>query len=219
MVATHPRDSLTQPPAISSKPSLSRCSPLEWTEFFDTELYFQRQIDGARISHHAYLSSPLPSGPLFVTHHGAGSSGLSFACFATELRKAIPTAGLLSIDARGHGGTTIAKSAPEDDDQADAIDLSLMTLSADLAYVVQSTQAKMSWSTLPDVILIGHSLGGAVVVDLANKALLGSAVLGYAVIDVVEGSAMEALAYMETYLSNRPSSFPSLASAIEWQCV
>ncbi len=60
---------------------------------------------------------------------------------------------------------------------------------------------------------------GAVVVDLANRALLGSALLGYAVLDVVEGSAMEALAHMETYLWTRPSSFPSLASAIEWQYV
>lgn len=75
----------------------------------------------------------------------------------------------------------------------------------------------MSWPELPDIVLIGHSLGGAVVVDLAHKALLDSAVLGYAVLDVVEGSAMEALTHMETYLSSRPSTFPSLASAIEWQ--
>ena len=75
----------------------------------------------------------------------------------------------------------------------------------------------MSWTTLPDIVLVGHSLGGAVVVDFASRALLGAAVLGYAVLDVVEGSAMEALGHMEAYLSNRPSTFPSLASAIEWQ--
>lgn len=111
------------------------------------------------------------------------------------------------------------RSEPADTNETEPIDLSLETLSSDLAYVIQATQAKMSWPTLPEVILIGHSLGGAVVVDLANRGLLGSAILGYAVLDVVEGSAMEALAHMEMYLSNRPPSFPSLASAIEWQYV
>jgi protein phosphatase methylesterase 1 len=177
----------------------------------------ERQEEEVKFIHHAYFSPPTSSGPLFVTHHGAGSSGLSFACFATEIRKAIPTAGILSIDARRHGYTTIERSKPEDDDQAEAVDLSLRTLSMDLAYVIQATQTKMSWSALPDIVLVGHSLGGAVVVDFASRALLGAAVLGYAVLDVVEGSAMEALAHMQTYLSNRPSTFPSLASAIEWQ--
>ena len=194
-------------------------SPLDWTEFFDTELYFERQTDHVKITHHAYLCPPLPAGPLFVTHHGAGSSGLSFACFATEIRKTVPTAGILSIDARGHGSTTIEKSKRAQAGETEPIDLSLETLSADQAYIVQATQTKMSWPTLPEIVLIGHSLGGAVVVNLAHRALLGSAVLGYVVLDVVEGSAIEALAHMETYLSIRPSSFPSLASAIEWQYV
>jgi len=182
-------------------------------------LYFDRQEGNTIISYHAYFSPPTTSGPLFVTHHGAGSSGLSFACFATEIRKAISTAGVLSLDARGHGSTTIGQPEPGAEHQTEALDLSLETLSTDLAYVVQATQTRMSWSALPDIVLIGHSLGGAVVVDLADRALLGSALLGYAVLDVVEGSAMEALAHMETYISSRPSSFPSLASAIEWQYV
>jgi protein phosphatase methylesterase 1 len=152
-----------------------------------------------------------------VTHHGAGSSGLSFACCAAEIRKVVPEAGVLSIDARGHGSTTISQSSSTAAGQDEELDLSLETLSSDLAYVVQSTQTKMSWNNLPDIILIGHSLGGAVVVDLASRALLDSSILGYAVLDVVEGSAIEALSHMETYLANRPSSFPSLASAIEWQ--
>jgi protein phosphatase methylesterase 1 len=202
---------------ITSSKSSSAPSPLEWTVFFDTELYFERPTEDATITHHAYFMPPTSSGPLFVTHHGAGSSGLSFACFATEIRKIVSTAGILSVDARGHGKTKIVESKSTDDCLTTQVDLSLETLSSDLAYVVQATQTKLSWTALPDIVLIGHSLGGAVVVDLADRALLGSALLGYAVLDVVEGSAMEALAHMEKYLSNRPSSFPSLASAIEWQ--
>ena len=40
---------------------------------------------------------------------------------------------------------------------------------------------------MPDLILVGHSLGGAVVTDLAKKGGLGSKILGFAVLDVVEG--------------------------------
>jgi protein phosphatase methylesterase 1 len=36
------------------------------------------------------------------------------------------------------------------------------------------------------------------------------------VLDVVEGSAMEALKHMQTYLASRPKSFPSLPAAVEW---
>jgi len=65
-------------------------------------------------------------------------------------------------------------------------------------------------------VLVGHSLGGAVVTDVAKRGELGDKVLGYAVLDVVEGSAIDALQSMQTYLSTRPSGFPSIASAIEW---
>lgn len=53
--------------------------------------------------------------------------------------------------------------------------------------MVQLTKDKMGWGKLPGMILVGHSLGGAVVVDAAKQAKLGNAVLGYAVLDVVEG--------------------------------
>lgn len=74
----------------------------------------------------------------------------------------------------------------------------------------------MKWTTLPDIVLVGHSLGGAVVTEVAHERLLGNALLAYCVLDVVEGSAMDALQSMDTYLSTRPKSFPSLASGIEW---
>ena len=56
-----------------------------------------------------------------------------------------------------------------------------------MATVLRLTQAKMGWAELPGLILVGHSLGGAVVVDVAKWGKLGNAVLGYAVLDVVEG--------------------------------
>ena len=171
----------------SREASKSRLSALSWTDFFTQELYFDRRIDDTySITHHAYLDPPTGSGPLFVTHHGAGSSGLSFATFTAEIQKLLPKAGVLSLDARGHGSTTIRD--PSSPTQENPPDLTLDTLSSDLAFVVQETAKLMSWSHLPDTILIGHSLGGAVVTDVAYKRLLGPSLLGYGVLDVVEGS-------------------------------
>ncbi|KAF7714635.1 Protein phosphatase methylesterase-1 [Penicillium ucsense] len=201
-----------------------------WPEYFSQELFLPEEVHGMRIVHHAYLTPPSGSGPLFVMHHGAGSSGLSFATCAEALRRILPNAGILSLDARSHGQTvtspitqvlnqehpsTAAAAQAEVESQIE-LDLSLDTLSRDLVFVVQETQTKMGWKALPDIVLVGHSLGGAVITDVAKKGALGPKVLAYAVLDVVEGSAMDALQSMETYLSTRPTRFTSLASGIEW---
>ena len=165
--------------------------------------------------YHAYLTSPVDKGPLFVMHHGAGSAGLSFAVVASEIRKRLPSAGILSLDARGHGQTVVG-SPSESTAQNPELDLRLETLTADLHAVIQLTQQQMHWPQLPPLVLVGHSLGGAVVTDLARQGALGSAVLGYAVLDVVEGSAIDALQSMHTYLSTRPAGFVSLQAGIEW---
>lgn len=143
-------------------------------------------------------------------HHGAGSSGLSFAVLSSEIRKRLPTAGILAVDARGHGSTTTTSPA------SSSPDLSLATLSTDLYAAIMATKGRMGWPELPPVVLVGHSLGGAVVTELARRGDLGRALLGYAVLDVVEGSAMDALQSMQTYLSTRPAGFATLRDAIEW---
>ncbi|PGH35001.1 protein phosphatase methylesterase 1 [[Emmonsia] crescens] len=194
----------------------AEATPLSWMDFFDRELFLEEDVAGLHISHHVYISAPSDSGPLFVTHHGAGSSGLSFAACAVEIKKILPTAGILSLDARNHGSTSVRRSQDSEDNSQVNLDLNLETLSRDLLFVVEQTRIKMNWESLPDLVLVGHSLGGAVVTDAAKKDELGSKLLAYAVLDVVEGSAMDALQSMETYLSTRPSSFPSLASGINW---
>ena len=58
------------------------------------------------------------------------------------------------------------------------------------------------------------SLGGAVSAHIAANNLLPTLCLS--VIDVVEGSAMDALQSMQIYLSSRPRSFGSLEQGIQW---
>ncbi|CAM1506853.1 Fc.00g064940.m01.CDS01 [Cosmosporella sp. VM-42] len=180
---------------------------IPWTAYFERELSLRSETDPAVI-YHAYLTSPVEKGPLFVMHHGGGSSGLSFAVVGSEIRKRLPSAGILALDCRGHGSTV----APDDTQ----LDLGLNTLSADLFAVIQLTKAQMNWHELPSVVLVGHSLGGAVITDLAKTGKLGNSLLGYVVLDVVEGSAMDALQSMHTYLSTRPAGFATLQAGIEW---
>ncbi|KAI6087109.1 protein phosphatase methylesterase [Hypoxylon rubiginosum] len=181
---------------------------IPWTTYFERELFLHDPSSPANPTIHAYLTSPVGKGPLFVMHHGAGSSGLSFAVVGSEIRKRLPSAGILSLDARGHGSTT-AEDSP-------AVDLSLETLAADLLFAIRMTQEEMKWPELPPIILVGHSLGGAVVTEVAKGGKLGSALLGYAVLDVVEGSAIDALQSMHTYLSSRPAGFATLEAGIDW---
>jgi protein phosphatase methylesterase 1 len=161
----------------------SESSSLSWSDFFTQELFLTHETDTLRIVHHVYLTPPTDSGPLFVMHHGAGSSGLSFATCAEEIRKILPKAGILSLDARDHGRTSVQRA----DGGAPELDLSLGTLNQDLVYVLRKTQAEMGWEELPDLVLVGHSLGGAVITDVAKKGELGNKLLAYAVLDVVEG--------------------------------
>lgn len=186
---------------------------IHWSDYFSQEFYLEQENrpDGSRAKFHVYFTPPAtPKSPLLVLHHGAGSSAMSFALFAREVKKQMPELGILAIEARDHGSIVWTSTGEIDND------LSLENLSQDLISILHLTQQKLSWPTLPTLVLVGHSLGGAVVTHTANTSILDRYLLGYTVLDVVEGSAIEALAHMQTYLASRPKSFPSLPSAVEW---
>jgi protein phosphatase methylesterase 1 len=59
-------------------------------------------------------------------------------------------------------------------------------------------------------------MGGAVVTHVASQGLLKN-ILGLVVIDVVEGSALDALSSMHSLIESRPKQFGDIEDAIEWR--
>jgi len=139
---------------------------------------------------------------LLLLLHGGGHSALTWSVF-TKSVTGICHCQVLAIDLRGHGDTTTENDS----------DLSVDTLSKDVGDIVK----EMYGDFPPSIIIMGHSMGGAIAVHVAVQKLLPS-LAGLAVIDVVEGTAMEALSSMQSFLRGRPSSFQSVEQGIEW-CV
>lgn len=175
---------------------------------------------------------------MFVCHHGAGSSALTFAVFAKKLRQVFAdqaedghVPGVIAYDARHHGSTVVHTNGKDPVKQ----DFSLEALSQDFVDVVNSVYKLKNWTVseehehilrpdtehatgAPPMILVGHSLGGSVITTAAYDVghQLPSHIIGAVVLDVVEGSAVEALQSMNMILSSRPKGFASIQKGIEW---
>ncbi|KAJ0056007.1 hypothetical protein NL108_017574 [Boleophthalmus pectinirostris] len=162
-----------------------------------------------------YKSSPVPvrcrdvfrvyksgsQGPLLVLLHGGGHSALSWAVFTTAITSRVRCR-VLAMDLRGHGATSVREAG----------DFSTQTMSSDVANVVRACYGE----TPPPVVLIGHGVGGAIAVHTASNVHVPNTV-GLVAIDVVEGSAMDALHSIQNFLKLRPKSFKSMEQAIEWR--
>ncbi|GAA5838649.1 hypothetical protein JCM11251_003253 [Rhodosporidiobolus azoricus] len=157
-----------------------------------------------------------PHGVVFVCVHGAGYSGLSWACLAKELAakaaEGKTCAGVLAYDARGHGKTALPSPG---DGESGTVDMSLSSMSSDLCAVLKAMYPLRE--TAPTLVLVGHSMGGAVVADACNRIQAEVAdVTGVVVVDVVEGTAIDALPGMSTLIASQPKKFDSPAAAIAW---
>ncbi|CAD5221072.1 unnamed protein product [Bursaphelenchus xylophilus] len=172
-------------------------SPLEFTDFFDRKLNIE--LDGE--SFNVYFKGN--EGPVFYLLHGGGYSGLTWAVFVESLTKKVKCR-VIAPDLRGHGLTT-----------AEPLDLSsdrqIKDISGIYYKIFESVEKK------PPLIVIGHSMGGALAVRAVDANLLPN-VQCLAVIDVVEGSAMGNLSLMNQVLRNRPRHFTTFEKAIKW-CV
>ncbi|XP_067136169.1 protein phosphatase methylesterase 1-like [Centruroides vittatus] len=173
-------------------------SPLSWKKYFTSMK--EIKVTESNIFR-VYCNGE--SGPLLLLLHGGGYSGLTWSLFTSNISHLVECQ-IAAIDLRGHGETKTTNDS----------DLSAETLSRDVGNVIQNMYGS---ENLPPVILIGHSMGGAVAVHVVHQDLIPTCI-GLVVIDVVEGTAMEALQSMQSFLRSRPSSFPTIENAVEW-CV
>ena len=69
-------------------------------------------------------------------------------------------------------------------------------------------------------VMLGHSMGGSVAaracIEAKQMEEFSDKVVGLIVIDVVEGTAIEALPFMEQIVSKRPKGFKTINDGIEW---
>lgn len=170
------------------------------------------RLASGRVAHAS--GAPLAhAATVFAMIHGAGLCAHSFALLSRALLAAdvAATSAVLAVDLRGHG-----------DDSGDSVnvnDWSIEQLCADAAGVLHALLPRDRDLRL---VLIGHSLGGAVATHLAASggplAFVHPRhrVAALVVLDVVEGAAVASLDHMRTILDERPPTFASLDDAIAW---
>ena len=144
-----------------------------------------------------------------VLLHGAGYSGLTWSTLGENLASLADTR-LLALDLRGHGETKVS-----DEEGGQELDMSGERMARDVVEVLLGLYT----DTDLGVVIMGHSMGGALasmVAEMMAAMEKGPRLLGLGVEDVVEGTAMEALAGMHTVLQNRPKQFQGLEQAVEW---
>ncbi|CEM37578.1 unnamed protein product [Vitrella brassicaformis CCMP3155] len=159
-------------------------------------------------------------GPLVFCLHGGGHSSLSWSFVAERVRESVR---LIAYDCRGHGSTVCAD---EDDFSADRlVQDALALIQKVFDEVCESEPApaeppkplpiKLPPQKGPDIVLVGHSMGGAIAVRTAASGRVPN-LKGLVVVDVVEGTALEALPHMRGVVERMPSSFASPHEAVEW---
>ncbi|NXC99887.1 PPME1 methylesterase, partial [Certhia familiaris] len=176
-------------------------SPVLWSQYFESmEDVVVENDTGKDISfsfHVEFVSISRDwGGIMFHLVYWGGVSAFSCSAIINRIQCRI-----VALDLRGHGETKVRN--PED--------LSAETMSKDVGSVVEALYGDLP----PPIMLIGHSMGGAIAVHTAVANLVPS-LLGLCMIDVVEGTAMDALNSMQNFLRSRPKTFKSLENAIEW---
>ncbi|KXZ52855.1 hypothetical protein GPECTOR_8g237 [Gonium pectorale] len=204
-----------------------------WGAYWDKKLEVHLPSRGGTFN--VYLAGQ--QGPVVFCVHGGGYSGLTWSLVARKLKDKYR---VVAPDMRGHGlsktdnDTDFSKEARPHTmaDDIAAIWEHLFSGSGggggaatadsggDASSAAGASQQAASASPPPsDVapagILVGHSMGGGLVVWAAAAKRIRR-LEGVVVIDVVEGTALSALPHMMNVLAGRPASFGSLEEAVTW---
>lgn len=149
------------------------------------------------------------SSPIFICHHGAGSSSMTFCKLAQMLAKEYGEEGeypgLFAYDSRGHG----------DSSMTNPVDYSLTSLSSDCKFIIDEFYRRHA--PLSSIYLLGHSLGGSVLTNyLMSTSGTSYKFKGLIVLDIVEETAIKALSAMPQFIRKRPTVFNDYQEAIDW---
>jgi len=134
-----------------------------------------------------------------VCLHGAGHAACSWALCAKSLKTHCR---IIAMDLRGHGTTRCH----------DDSDLSMQTLKDDLQIVLHHVRPANCNAPL---VLIGHSMGGALAVRVAAEGTVRN-IKAVVLVEASEGVAQQAFDSTLSYLSDRPSRFESIEAAVDW---
>ena len=167
-------------------------TPVEWNTYWD-ERHLIGGPDGDEFNYFTMGDESVDCNILLL--HGGGFSSLSFSLFAKQLRDFV-NCYIIAPDLRGHGASRCQNESK----------LSMEQLTEDAVLIFDEL-----CQTKPTII-IGHSMGGALAVHVSHR----TSCVAIIVIDVVEGTAIDALPAMEALLRGRPPKFKNKAHAVEW---
>eukprot|EP00939_MAST-03C_sp_MAST-3C-sp1_P000927 g927.t1 len=149
---------------------------------------------------------------LFFLLHGAGCTSMTWAPLVRKMSEEHYVA---AFDARAHGQTRTS----------DESNLALSTLSSDALHVLKAIIFEMKrpkTSSPVRIVLVGHSMGGAVAVALSRLIEIERCdafrVVGCAIVEMVGKTALASADRNEAYLRDRPKRFLTVEDAVRWAC-
>ncbi|KAI3381586.1 hypothetical protein SNEBB_003548 [Seison nebaliae] len=148
-------------------------------------------------------------GPICIFVHGGGFGAATFLPLIVQMKKLFKFHPF-AYDLRGHGDTFT-----EDDDKPNLL---MEILVNDTKSIIEHHFFNTDQYLNRKFVLIGHSLGGAIITHLFNDCEMSwkNQISAVIVIDAIEGIAMNALSSMPQILKNRPNHFTSVPSAIRY---
>ena len=204
--------------SLSNGPQSEVC--VTWDQFFTEKRFVQ--LPGRNYSFNYYCSPPdnyqnERSIPIFIFHHGAGSSGLTFASLCKTLYEKLDSkCGCFTFDARGHGETVLCDTSNniQNSYERNAFVDDFVSF---INFVFDNYLAHLSLENV-SIILVGHSLGGSICTFTLEKLRydIKRHVLGVAMLDIVEEAAIQALQRVQSFLFSTPNKFGSYQEAIDW---
>ena len=124
---------------------------------------------------------------------------------------------MVAPDLRGHGKRCVINSYVGHTFVENEKDLSAETLTNDCIELINHILPDTPENARVPIVLIGHSMGGGIAVQIASHPSIKQRIRGLIVIDVVEGSALNSLHVMMNVLQKKPQEFYDYEEAIDWR--